>query len=186
MSAPIEIRRFRKRYKNATVEHGRLTFEGRITFLLGDNGSGKTTLLKAMAGLIHFEGTISGCENAVYIPEIPALPEGLRVKSYLHLLGEISGYEKARLEGLLGRFHLKKKRDVLLKDLSKGMRQKVNLVQGLLLPRSVYLIDEPASGLDAETKAALSRFIAESDARFVCATHSPETFASLNGQCVRL
>jgi len=186
MCAPIEISGFRKRYKHATVEFDHFIFKDRITLLLGENGKGKSTLLKAMAGLVSYEGTIKGCQDAVYIPETPALPSGLRLRSYLHLLGEISGYDSAHLEELLKRFHLADKREVLLKNLSKGMRQKANLVQGLSMRKSLYLIDEPASGLDVETQKALREYMKDCDARFLCATHAPEVFAPLGVSCVRL
>jgi len=131
--------------------------------LLGPNGAGKTSLLRMLAGaLAATEGEIRVCgidlfEHPMkarakigFLPENPPLHLELTVGEYLRFAGELRGMHRPWLA--IGRWMerlalqgLEKQR---IGSLSKGLRQRVGLVQALLHDPAVLLLDEPTSGLD--------------------------------------
>lgn len=122
--------------------------------LTGLNGSGKTTILKLAAGLTRASGghiVRQGAGSVQYVPErFPALASSAR--SILRSFGAIKGMRpaalKEKIEELLCAFHLEKEADFPLRSYSKGMLQKVAIIQAFLCRADVLLLDEPLSGQD--------------------------------------
>lgn len=149
------------------VLHG-LTFEvkaGEMVGLIGLNGAGKSTAIKHILGLMQaHEGSVRIQGHTLeqqpelyrsalaYVPESPLLFDELTVQEHLRLTGMAYGVEEAlyaeRSEGLLDEFYMTGKRDSFAAHLSKGMRQKVMIMNALLARPALYVIDEPFLGLD--------------------------------------
>jgi ABC-2 type transport system ATP-binding protein len=137
--------------------------------LVGANGAGKTTLIKCMLDLSDYDsGTIElfgiGARAPVarrrlaYVPERFVPPHYLRCREFLELLLRISGvrYDAASAAALLAELELDAQ--VLerpVRQLSKGMTQKLGLAACFLLERDLYVLDEPMSGLDPAARVAV-------------------------------
>ncbi len=129
----------------------------------GPNGSGKTTLLRMLAGLSHpAEGTIAWRGRPVrafdselraetlFIGHVPALKDELTALENLASLAQLHG-SQASLEALreaLGAWSLSRQRSLPARVLSQGQRRRIGLARLLLLRRSLWLLDEPATALD--------------------------------------
>lgn len=191
-SAPIiELIRATKLYDRRPVlsEVSLLVKGGTATALIGRNGSGKSTLLSILAGLTKLSsGTMvySGRRIATgYAPE--AFP-GLKMSAEHYLLsmarlaGLTSAEAEARMAELLEIFHLEEFRRQRLDGFSKGMLQKVNLIQSLIVHPQLLLLDEPMSGLDLPAQHALIGFLKElkrSGSGIVFSIHEPQTIEAL-------
>ncbi|MBU5267354.1 ABC transporter ATP-binding protein [Virgibacillus proomii] len=128
--------------------------KGEGVAILGPNGSGKSTLLKLLAGLTKpTSGTIHTHDSCKvgYAPE--QFPNGIRFRAfdYLYNLGKIQGLSSKkttkRVNDLLQQFGMQDEMQAI-KYFSKGMKQKVSIMQALLMGPSVLILDEPLSGLD--------------------------------------
>jgi ABC-2 type transport system ATP-binding protein len=147
--------------------------------LIGANGAGKTTLIRCMLDLAAGDGgsvAIFGVparrpqarRRLAYVPERFVPPHYLRGGEFLSSLARLAGsdYDAAGARKLLAELELEAQ--VLerpVRQLSKGMTQKLGLAAALLLERDLYVLDEPMSGLDpaarVAVKSALRRLAAE-------------------------
>jgi len=152
---------------------------GSVIGVLGPNGAGKTTLIKSILGLvIPTEGTAR--IDGVDVHENPgkayehagAMLEGARniywrltVRENLEFFASLVGYSpgavRDRHDELLERFDLLSKADEPVKELSRGMKQKVSLASTLSRGGSVLFLDEPTLGLDVESSVELRRELRE-------------------------
>lgn len=122
--------------------------------LTGHNGCGKSTLLRILCGLTSINGgRFLSCRNLKfnYVPEhFPELK--MTVRQYLMRVGKIEGMSGAEIEKECQRyfelFRLGGMEDTSIEHLSKGSRQKVNVIQALLVKPDILLLDEPLSGQD--------------------------------------
>lgn len=141
---------------------------GEIVGYIGPNGAGKSTTIKILTGLIpEYDGSVSilgldVSKNPIevkkrigYIPENAALYETLTPMEYLHFIGLLYNIDKHLIDkksrALLKLFELGNHIDNRMTTFSKGMRQKVLLIAGLIHNPSIIFLDEPLSGLDANT-----------------------------------
>ena len=139
---------------------------GEIIGYIGPNGAGKSTTIKILTGIIpDFEGdaTVLGMDirkdimeikkRIGYIPENAALYETLTPVEYLQFIGQLYKMDRSQVDNkikdLLNLFDLSKYEDSRMTTFSKGMRQKVLLIAGMLHNPSILFLDEPLSGLDA-------------------------------------
>ncbi len=147
--------------------------------LVGLNGAGKTTLIKCILdfcsvdkGDIQIFGVRHSRPRArarlAFVPERFAPPHYLTSREFLQLTLSLSGcgYDSMRIERLFGELSLDPKAlDRPVRQLSKGMTQKLGLAGCFLVERDLYLLDEPMSGLDPASrvavKAVLSRLTGE-------------------------
>ncbi len=151
-----------KRYgKNLAVNDLSFSLDpGSVTVLLGPNGAGKSTIMKSIIGFLKYDGdiTVESLPNKTsearrllgYIPEMPSLYPNLTVSEHMEFLArayKLSDY-KPRIDALLDRFELSDKRKKFGDELSKGMKQKLNICLGLLPEPKYLLLDEPMIGLD--------------------------------------
>jgi len=166
----IEVINIEKSYKDIKALKG-VSFkvkEGEIFLILGPNGAGKTTLMKIILGLLFpDEGKIL-LERKVtfgYMQEEKVGKPDWKVERYLRFVGELGGLDKKeienRIELLLERLGLKEKRNVRIKELSHGLRQRVKWAQSILLEPDVLILDEPTSGLDPIGKIEMRNWIKE-------------------------
>lgn len=149
---------------------------GQVLGLLGPNGAGKSTTLKAVVGMkqptrgvIQVAG-IDAVKDPVgarrclgYLPELPSLYEALTPREHLLLFARLHDIADAvamrRIESLLELLRIPEVLDVPISTFSKGMRQKVLISAALLHDPAVVILDEPLSGLDAETAALLKALL---------------------------
>jgi ABC-type multidrug transport system ATPase subunit len=175
----IELKNVKKHYHNGTIEYKNYIFKAEKTILLGENGSGKSTLLKAIAGLVNYEGEINVDATLSYLPENPSFPKDVSVMDFLVALNAYN-------EKLLRDFHLMEHQTKKLSSLSKGMKQKVNIIQTLSVKASWYLFDEPAEGLDEETLNILITILRHLKSKWILATHRLKAFESLDALVISL
>ena len=130
---------------------------GRITGLLGPNGSGKTTLMKLAAGLlVPTSGSLRVCGQApgpqtkarvAYLPERTYLPAGLRVREALELFCDFyADFSREKAVSMLA--DLKIQPGDKISAMSKGTREKVQLVLVMRRDARLYVLDEPIGGVD--------------------------------------
>lgn len=134
---------------------------GRIVGLLGPNGSGKTTLIKLAAGLLQpTQGEIlidgkrpSAKTNALlsYLPERIALSEWMKVRQTLDFYQDFYlDFDRALAETMLAQLSIDP--NLPLKQLSKGTKEKVQLILTMSRRAKLYLLDEPIGGVDPATR----------------------------------
>lgn len=155
---------------------------GQVLGLLGPNGAGKSTTVKALVGLKKPDRgsiVVAGVDAVAdpvgarrrlgYVPELPALYESLTPREHLLLFGRLHGLSDEvaleRILGLLELLRIPEVADAPIATFSKGMRQKVLLASALLHDPQVVILDEPLSGLDAETTALVKVLLRELTAR---------------------
>ncbi len=175
MDVVIETKGLTKRYGDAlALDHLDLTVaKGEVLGYLGPNGAGKTTTLRLLLGLIRptsGSATILGLDvqskkqevhrDIAYVPGDTNLWPQLSGGETLDLLGNLHGsYDKAYRKQLVKRFDLDESKRV--RSYSKGNRQKVSLIAGLMTRAQVLLLDEPTSGLDPLMEQLFRECIAE-------------------------
>lgn len=166
MDTIIELRNVTKSFsrRKSILHHINLSIERKQSLaIMGHNGSGKSTLLKLIAGLTQpSNGKIIRQPDTVigYAPEhFPRVR--FSAEEYLYAMGMIHNIPKSTLENRIGElldlFMLKDKGRI--QYFSKGMLQKVNLMQAVLGKPSVLILDEPLSGLDAASQVELARLL---------------------------
>ena len=163
----IEVENLVKRYGNhLAVDHLSFHVEpGKIYGFLGPNGAGKSTTMNIMTGYIAAtEGTvkinghdiIKDAEEAKkcigYLPEIPPLYLDMTVREYLHFVAELKKIPKSQRETqmreIMDLTMISDTEGRLIKNLSKGYKQRVGLAQAVLGYPEVIILDEPTVGLD--------------------------------------
>lgn len=139
---------------------------GRLVRLEGRNGSGKSTLLRVIAGvLVPSAGKVTARPAVGYVPERfpPAL--SFSGRDYLMHLGRVQGLRgvglNARVQEYLSRFQAADYAGTPLRHLSKGMCQKIAVVQALLAGPGLLVLDEAWTGLDQAARDALDAVVAE-------------------------
>ena len=156
---------------------------GRIVGLLGPNGSGKTTLIKLANGLLTpSEGEIRICDLAPgkeshacvsYLPERTAIPTWMSVTQLLDFYQDFyADFRRDAAEEMLAHLNIPPKQRI--KQMSKGTREKVQLIMVMSRAAKLYLLDEPIGGVDPATRDyILSTIIGNynPDAAVVISTH---------------
>jgi ABC-2 type transport system ATP-binding protein len=142
---------------------------GSMTQIVGANGSGKSTLLRIGAGISRPNaGSVEVPHRVGYVPEKLAARARFSGAEYLVHMGRIKGLDResveARSRELLERLDLRPGPDVSMESLSKGNRQKLVIAQAFLGPVGLLVLDEPFSGLDATSHAALTELAREAQA----------------------
>ena len=156
---------------------------GRIVGLLGPNGSGKTTLIKLANGLLtpsegelRVCGLLPGKESHAcvsYLPERTAIPTWMSVTQLLDFYQDFyADFRRDAAEEMLAHLNIPPKQRI--KQMSKGTREKVQLIMVMSRAAKLYLLDEPIGGVDPATRDyILSTIIGNynPDAAVVISTH---------------
>ncbi|WP_256992239.1 ABC transporter ATP-binding protein [Paenibacillus sp. XY044] len=176
-----------KRYDRRMAAH-HITLEiaeGECTALVGKNGSGKSTLLRLLAGLSHpTQGrrlTEAGRSLRVGLvtEKFPALP--FTPGEFLMSMGRTRGMDRRTVQSeiteWLKRLGMEPYRDVRMSHFSKGMLQKINLVQAVMGSPRLLLLDEPLSGIDIPSQKEVIRLLMDMKGMgtaMVMSVHEPE------------
>ena len=172
----LKIENLSKHYSNVKALDN-VSFEvdkGEICGLLGPNGAGKTTLLRIINNLlVNDAGTVTINDEPVslkttrhigYMPEERGLYEKMRVEDQIMYFGRLKGGDKKRLREVMNEymeiFNLKGQGKRLVKELSKGNQQKVQIIATLVHEPDLVILDEPFSGFDPINGALLKELIA--------------------------
>ena len=163
MTAVLECKGLSKRYGSLqALEDVNLTIEpGRVVGLLGPNGSGKTTLIKLANGLLTPDGgeilvrgkaPCAETKAAVsYLPDKVHLPEWMTVAQLMELYAEFyADFDRERCADMIGRLNLPEKQR--LSQMSKGTKEKVQLILVMSRRAKLNLLDEPIGGVDPATR----------------------------------
>ncbi len=165
---------FRRRPKQALRPLHLTIEEGEVFGFLGPNGAGKTTTLKLLMGLVFpTAGTarILGMElddphvkaQIGFLPEQPYFYDYLTAQELLEYYGQLSGIpakeRSQRVQQMLARVGLQDSAKVQLRKFSKGMLQRVGLVQAIQHDPKLVFLDEPMSGLDPMGRRAVRDLI---------------------------
>lgn len=208
MSSLVECIGLSKGYTNDRLAVANLNFtieKGHIVGLLGPNGSGKTTLIKMMNGLLKpTEGKIliNGQEPGVetkkrisYLPERTYLSSQHTVKGIVQFFSDFyEDFHKERAFSMLEALQIDP--DARLKTLSKGTKEKVQLILVMSRDADLFVLDEPIAGVDPAARDYILRTIITNynpDASLIICTHLISDIESIldevmflrNGQLVK-
>lgn len=162
----IEVKNLTKRYgdKKAVNDISFTVEKGEILGFLGPNGAGKSTTMNMLTGYISstsgqilingvdiLEDPIKAKTNIGYLPEIPPLYVDMTVDGYLNFMYDLKKCKltrKAHLKEICELCKISHVRTRLIRNLSKGYKQRVGLAQALINNPPVLILDEPTVGLD--------------------------------------
>ena len=181
----VEFRNVEKTFGRFRVLKG-LSFEirrGERVALLGPNGSGKTTTIKLISGQIR----PTGGEVRVFgksrvdepvkvkigvVSHNPFLYEDLTAYENLEFFARMYGADVGKIGELLRDFGLWRRRHELVKNYSRGMKQRLSIARALLNDPELLILDEPTTGLDVEGRKRLFGAISSYDATILFTTHN--------------
>ena len=164
-------------------------YPGQVIGYIGPNGAGKSTTVKILCGLLtDYEGTVTikgfdlktetlAVKRIIgYVPELAELYDVLTPREYLQFSGALYELDEAicheRIERMMQAFGLAENIDQRMDSFSKGMRQKVLLASGILHNPDIIILDEPLSGLDANSviivKELISKLAKDGKTIFYC------------------
>jgi ABC-2 type transport system ATP-binding protein len=163
----IEVKGLSKRYGDRlAVDKISFTAKpGEIVGLLGPNGAGKTTTMRmltgympptegtaSIAGFDILEESLEARKHVGYLPErVPLYPD-MTVRGYITFWAQLRGlrHPGKHVDAALERVHLTDRQNQLLRNLSKGLRQRLGLAQALVHDPPVIILDEPTIGIDPQ------------------------------------
>ena len=158
MNNVIEIKNLKKVYDNFTLGEINLSIEsGKVIGLIGENGAGKTSLIKSILNIIKIEGEIKlfnsnnlnedTKENVGIVLDNAFFPENLSPKDIETILKSIyKNWDTQVFQDYIKRFNLDYKKTI--KNMSKGMKKKLEIACALAHHPKLLILDEPTSGLD--------------------------------------
>ena len=162
---------------NRAVNHISFTInDNEILGFLGPNGAGKSTTMNMIAGFLPMsDGTVNICgsditkdpikakSNIGYLPEIPPVYPDMKVKEYLSFCAGLKrvpkGKRKEEIQRVMGLLKIKDVEGKLIRNLSKGYKQRVGFAQALLGDPKFLILDEPTVGLDPNQVAEVRALI---------------------------
>lgn len=167
----------RRRSQTTALKSLSLSVErGSIFGLLGPNGAGKTTLIKILLGLVRKSsgdaqllgepaGRAEVRRRVGYLPEAHRLPHYLTGRQMLRLFGMQLGFDREwvdkHAESMLARLSMSEAADRKIREYSKGMNQRIGLIQALMFEPEIVFLDEPTDGVDPVGRATIRTLVTE-------------------------
>ncbi len=174
----LDVKGLTKRYKNFTAldQFDLHVDRGELFGFVGPNGAGKTTTIKILTGLLRAdEGTVTLDgrnilkerayirENIGYMPDFSGVYDNMKVFEYMEFYASayrIEGPEaRERYYELLEMVGLSQKANSFVDELSRGMKQRLSLARALIHDPRLLILDEPASGLDPQSRYHLKEVL---------------------------
>ena len=163
-----------------------LTFNiptGKIVGVLGPNGSGKTTLIKTIMGLLsNYSGTVKICgyapgaeanQHISYLPDVPHIPKWFRVREAINFFTDFyTDFDQPRAENMLNAMKIPMASPI--KNLSRGMQEKVQLALIMSRQAKLYILDEPIGAVDPASREFIIDTILQNfpqDSSILISTH---------------
>ncbi|MBY0479871.1 MAG: ABC transporter ATP-binding protein [Chitinophagaceae bacterium] len=191
MTPIIQLKNLHKNYGDKQVLKGINLdiYPGQVIGYIGPNGAGKSTTVKILCGLISdYEGDVlvegfdlktdplSAKRKIGYVPELAELYDVLTPAEFLGFMAELYELPKEmaedRIHKMIAAFGLEANLNQRMDTFSKGMRQKVLIISGLLHNPDIIILDEPLSGLDANSviifKDLISKLAKDGKTIFYC------------------
>ena len=178
MEPSINIQHLYKSYgaKHVLKDINLQVYPGQVVGYIGPNGAGKSTTVKVLCGLLtDYEGevrvkgfdvkkeTLEVKKRIGYVPEVAELYDALTPMEFLEFAGALYGMDEAlcheRIVRMMTAFDLSANLHQRMDSFSKGMRQKVLLASGILHNPDIIILDEPLSGLDANSVIIIKELI---------------------------
>lgn len=201
----LQLRAIRKEF-SSLVAVDDVSFEaeaGQVVGLIGPNGAGKTTLLRMLATLlVPTDGTATVCgadlrkeplsirRSIGYLPDFFNLYPDLTLRECLDFFARAysvpSEQTAGRVDAALKTVMLESKKDSLIRHLSRGMVQRLGLATLLVREPSVFLLDEPASGLDPTARIQLRNILRQLAREGKTIIISSHILTELAGFCTHL
>jgi ABC-2 type transport system ATP-binding protein len=163
----IEVENLSKRY-GLHLAVDSISFsaqKGEVVGLLGPNGAGKTTTMRILTGFMPpssgtariagfdiIKDSLEARQRVGYLPEqVPVYPD-MTVREYIRFWAELRGIRKSRahVDAALEKVQLTSRRNSLIRNISKGMRQRLGLAQAIVHNPEVIILDEPTIGIDPQ------------------------------------
>ncbi len=175
----IEVTGLYKRYgTHLAVENVSFSIEkGEVVGFLGPNGAGKSTIMNILTGYLSMTRgnvTVDGINIAEnpeevkqrigYLPEIPPLYLDMKVREYLNFIYDLKKVrfpKKAHIDEIIKLVSIERVEGRLIKNLSKGYRQRVGFASALVGNPDVLILDEPTVGLDPNQIIEIRNLIAK-------------------------
>lgn len=176
----IEVEKLTKKYgDHVAVDNLSFRVErGMIYGFLGPNGAGKSTTMNMMTGYIAAtSGTVKingydilknpeqAKKSIGYLPELPPVYQDMTVYEYLKFVTELKkvkrSEQKAQIEDVMAQTRIEDVQNRLIKNLSKGYKQRVGLAQAIIGYPEVLILDEPTVGLDPKQIIEIRELIRE-------------------------
>jgi len=171
---------------NVALDNLSLEIKGGRVLLLGSNGSGKTTLMRVLLGLLRptagkvevlgmdpFRESGKLYSKTLYARDVEDLPYMLRVSTLVEMLSDFYGVKNVNKAVKILRLedHLFKR----IGELSKGLRRRVSMIEPLASQKELIFMDEPFSGLDADSRIIIARALSNLSEKttLVIASHIP-------------
>ena len=192
----IEVKELTKKFGNLiAIDNLSLNIEeGQIYAILGPNGAGKTTFIKLLSTILNPSSgkiIIHGYDTK---KDLNKIRKSIGLVSHNHLLyEELSVLENIKFyseifevdvdsEKIINKLNLSRVEDKIVRNLSRGMKQRAAIARALLHNPTILLLDEPTTGLDIESKELFYELIQElrdENATIVLSTHSIEEATKL-------
>lgn len=193
----LKVEKVSKKFKNTPVLFRNINFSinsGDLILIQGPNGCGKSTLLKICSQLLRpDQGLVYQAKIDVgfCLDRLATLPQTANqlCQSLLKLQPQRLKSNQVYLTYLIKLFRLETQMDQSIKNLSKGTRQKINLVQALMFKPRLLILDEPLEGLDQAAQIALKTQLSlfkQRQAAILITAHQAELFSDLVTQCFKL
>ena len=168
--------------------------KGELIAIVGHNGAGKSTLLKILSNAhlpdsgsviidgINLTDRMAMVRKIGFVSETPNLYDFFTVEYNFKLFAKLFGIKKDRIEEILQEFDLISFRNTKVQNLSKGLKQRVNIGRSLLSDPPIILFDEPTSGLDFEMTKEVFKLLREfhnNGKTILFTTHRPEEIKNI-------
>lgn len=180
----LELNEVQKNYhKDKGLKNVNICIQkGTLNLFVGRNGSGKSTTLKLIGHVIFHRknqgSMINQFKKMIYLPDKRTYPKLLKVSTFLKYFLEID-IDSKKMKYYLDRYQIP---DKPIGGLSKGMLQKLGILQTLLNEGDLYLLDEPTDGLDTASIQLFKEdllFLLRMDKTIIISTHNRSLFRDL-------
>lgn len=186
----IEINNISKKYrKNGVLSDLSVSFnKGLCYMIIGANGVGKSTFLKCLLGLANITDgiIIRNYSTLGYVPEKIILPTSVSVYEFLETIGLIKNIREYELHKIidfeLSRWKMLEKRNAKIGSLSKGMMQKIIIIQAIMNNSDLVVFDEVLNGLDINMQNMFFKIIKElknKGTTIILTSHYPKQYKNV-------